>query len=124
MRVRAAGSTPDIPSPMLTVERREALLPAYTAATIVIGLGALLLVTVLGELPAAIAIPGIDEPWSPVAGVALWTLFGLTGSAAPRPWLVRAWRGYLPPPVHRRGDDPGRSDRRWLGRADRVVRPP
>jgi diguanylate cyclase (GGDEF)-like protein len=77
-------------SPLLVVERREALLPAYTAATIVIGLGALLLVTVLGELPAAIAVPGIDEPWSPVAGVALWTLFGLTGSLR----LVRGSSGH------------------------------
>ncbi len=80
MRVRTAGVAPDTGAALLAVERRAALLPVYTAATIVIGLGALLLVTVLGELPAAIAIPGFTEPWSPIAGVALWTVFGLAGS--------------------------------------------
>jgi diguanylate cyclase (GGDEF)-like protein len=80
MRLRVAGLGPDPDSPLIAVERRAALLPLYTALTIVAGIGGLLLATVLGTLPEAIRVPGVDEPWAGVAGVALWTLFGLAGS--------------------------------------------
>jgi diguanylate cyclase (GGDEF)-like protein len=80
MRLRVAGFGPDPDSPLIAVERRAALLPLYTAVTIVAGIGALLLVTALGTLPEPIHVPGVDEAWAGIAGVALWTLFGLSGS--------------------------------------------
>ena len=80
MRMRVAGLGPDADSPLIAVERRAALLPLYTAATIVGGIGALLLVTLLGTLPETIHVPGVDAPWAGIAGVATWTLFGLAGS--------------------------------------------
>ena len=80
MRLRVAGLGPDPDAPLIAVERRAALLPLYTAITIVAGLGALVLVTLFGTLPAAIALPGFAGPWGGVAGIAVWTLFGLAGS--------------------------------------------
>src|SRR4051812_22783759 len=76
--------------PLIAVERRAALLRGYTAATIIAGLVALLAVTVGGSLGAAIAIPGIPEPWSRVAGVVAWTGFGLVGSLK----VIRAPSGH------------------------------
>jgi diguanylate cyclase (GGDEF)-like protein len=80
MRLRVAGLGPDPDAPLIAVERRAALLPLYTAVTIVAGLGALVLVTLFGTLPAAIALPGLAAPWSGIAGIAAWTVFGLAGS--------------------------------------------
>ena len=80
MRMRVAGPGPDQDAPLIAVERRAAVLPIYTAATIVGGVGALLLVTLLGTLPEAIHLPGVAAPWAGIAGVATWTLFGLVGS--------------------------------------------
>ena len=80
MRLRVAGLGPDPDAPLIAVERRAALLPLYTAVTIVAGIGVLLLVTLLGTLPEAIHVPGVDDAWAGIAGVALWTLFGLAGS--------------------------------------------
>ncbi len=80
MRLRVAGLGPDQDAPLIAVERREALLPLYTALTIVAGLGALVLITLFGTLPPAIALPGFAGPWGGVAGIAVWTLFGLAGS--------------------------------------------
>ncbi|HEX5827361.1 MAG TPA: GGDEF domain-containing protein [Candidatus Limnocylindrales bacterium] len=77
---RPSPITAVAPVPLIAVERRAALLPAWTAGTIIAGLGALLLVTLLGTLPDAIAIPGVAAPWAEVAGVVAWTLFGLIGS--------------------------------------------
>jgi diguanylate cyclase (GGDEF)-like protein len=73
-------------TPLIAVERRAALLPAWTAATILAGLGALALVTALGSLASPIAVPMVTEAWARPAGVLLWTLFGLAGS-------VRVLRG-------------------------------
>ena len=80
MRLRVAGVGPDPDAPLIAVERRAALLPLYTAITIVTGIGALVLVTIFGTLPAAIALPGVEAPWGGVAGIAAWSLFGLAGS--------------------------------------------
>jgi diguanylate cyclase (GGDEF)-like protein len=80
MRLRVAGLGPEADAPLIAVERRAALLPMYTAITIVTGIAALVLVTVFGTLPAAIALPGVDGPWAGIAGVAAWTVFGLAGS--------------------------------------------
>ena len=80
MRLRVAGLGPDPDAPLIAVERRAALLPLYTAFTIVAGLGALVLVTLFGTLPAAIALPGLEAPWDGIAGIAVWTVFGLAGS--------------------------------------------
>ena len=80
MRLKVAGLGPDPDAPLIAVERRAALLPVYTAITIVAGIGGLILVTLFGTLPAAIAVPGIAAPWGGVAGVAAWTVFGLAGS--------------------------------------------
>ena len=73
MRLRVAGLGPDPDAPLIAVERRAALLPLYTAVTIVAGIGALVLVTLFGTLPAAIALPGVAAPWDGVAGIAVWT---------------------------------------------------
>jgi len=67
-------------APLIAVERRAALLPAYTAATIVAGIAVLALVTVFGTLAGPIAVPMVAEAWARPAGVLLWTLFGLAGS--------------------------------------------
>src|SRR4249919_3108667 len=69
-------------TPLIAVERRAALLPAYTAATILAGIAVLGLVTAFGTL----AVPMVAETWARPAGVLLWTLFGLAGS-------VRVLRG-------------------------------
>ncbi|HKF85773.1 MAG TPA: GGDEF domain-containing protein [Candidatus Limnocylindrales bacterium] len=78
--MRVAGRGPDPDAPLLAIERRAALLPVYTAATVAAGLAALVVVTLLATLPAAIAVPGVGAPWAGVAGIALWTVFGLAGS--------------------------------------------
>ena len=80
MRLRVAGLGPDPDAPLIAVERRGALLPLYTAITIVTGIAALVLVTVFGTLPAAIALPGVEGPWGGIAGIVAWTVFGLSGS--------------------------------------------
>ena len=67
-------------TPLIAVERRAALLPAYTAATIVAGVAVLVLVTAFGTLAGPIAAPMVAEAWARPAGVLLWTLFGLAGS--------------------------------------------
>ena len=66
--------------PLIAVERRAALLPAWTAATIVAGVTALGFVTVFGTLAGPIAVPMVAEAWARPVGVLLWTLFGLAGS--------------------------------------------
>jgi len=68
-------------TPLIAVERRAALLPAYTVATIVAGIAVLGLVTAFGTLAGPIAVPMVAETWARPAGVLLWTLFGLAGSA-------------------------------------------
>jgi diguanylate cyclase (GGDEF)-like protein len=80
MRLRVAGLGPTSDAPLIAVERRAALLPAYTATTIAVGTGALLLVTLFGSLAAPIAVQGIADAWARPMGVVLWTLFGLVGS--------------------------------------------
>jgi diguanylate cyclase (GGDEF)-like protein len=80
VRLRPAGLAPGADAPLLAVERRTALLPVYTAVTITAGIIALLAVTLVGSLPAAIAIPGLAAPWDRLAGVVAWTVFGLAGS--------------------------------------------
>ena len=78
--MRMAGLAPNTDAPLLAVERRAAVLPVFTAATIVLGLLALFAVTAAGALPAAIAAPGVAEEWARPAGVVLWTLMGLAGA--------------------------------------------
>ena len=90
MRLRVAGLGPDPDAPLIAVERRAALLPLYTAFTIVAGLGALVLVTLLRTLPDAIRLPGLDAPWDGIAGIAVWSVFGLAGSLK----VVRAPSGH------------------------------
>ncbi|HEU0242633.1 MAG TPA: GGDEF domain-containing protein [Candidatus Limnocylindrales bacterium] len=80
MRLRVAGLDPNPGSPLIAVERRTALLPVYTAATVAVGLTALVLVTLFGTLAAPIAVPLVGDAWARPAGVVLWTLFGLAGS--------------------------------------------
>ena len=80
MRLRVAGLGPDPDAPLIAVERRAALLPLYTATTIVAGIGLLVLVTLFGTLPETIALPGVADRWAGVAGIAVWTVFGLAGS--------------------------------------------
>jgi diguanylate cyclase (GGDEF)-like protein len=67
-------------TPLIAVERRAALLPAWTAATIVAGVAVLALATAFGTLAGPIAVPMVAEAWARPAGVLLWTLFGLAGS--------------------------------------------
>src|SRR6478609_4334190 len=67
-------------TPLIAVERRTALLPAYTAATIVAGIAVLGLVTAFGTLAGPIAVPMVADAWARPAGVLLWALFGLAGS--------------------------------------------
>ncbi|MEO5964575.1 MAG: GGDEF domain-containing protein [Candidatus Limnocylindrales bacterium] len=71
---------PDTDTPLIALERRAALLPLFTGATIVAGLVALAAVTLLGQLPRTIAVTGAAEPWSRVAGVVAWTVFGIAGA--------------------------------------------
>src|SRR6476620_1391104 len=66
--------------PLIAVERRAALLPAWTAATIVAGVTALGFVTVFGTLAGPIAVPMVAEACARPFGALLWTLFGLAGS--------------------------------------------
>jgi diguanylate cyclase (GGDEF)-like protein len=80
VRLSVAGLGPDPDAPLIAVERRAALLPLYTAVTIVAGIGALVLVTILGTLQPAIALPGMAAPWNGIAGIAAWSIFGLAGS--------------------------------------------
>jgi len=80
MRLRVAGLGPTSDAPLIAVERRAALLPAYTATTIGAGVAALVLVTLFTSLAAPIAVPVVPEAWARPAGVVLWTLFGLAGS--------------------------------------------
>src|SRR3954449_11867868 len=80
MRMRVAGFSPDRDTPLIAVERRGALLPAYTAATIVAGILALAVASVVAAPSPSIAIPGVPQPWAGLAGVLAWTLFGLAGS--------------------------------------------
>ena len=63
MRLRVTREASDrIPSaPLIAVERRAALLPAYTAATIVAGIAVLGLVTAFGTLAGPIAVPMVAE---------------------------------------------------------------
>jgi diguanylate cyclase (GGDEF)-like protein len=84
VRLTLAGRPPDA-GLALGVPRRTALLAGYTAATIVLGLGAVLVATLAALSSAApvfagaIAIPGLDPAVAGLAGVAVWTLFGLAG---------------------------------------------
>ena len=85
MRLTFAGRPADAPAPFLAVPRRTALLGASTTFTIVAGaavlLGstaALLLVPGAGLRPT-IAIPGVADPWSGIAGLTAWTVFALMG---------------------------------------------
>src|SRR3954447_20915084 len=80
VRMRVAGFAPDRDTPLIAVERRGALLPAYTAATIVAGILALVVASVVATPSPSIAIPGVAEPWAGLAGILAWTLFGLAGS--------------------------------------------
>ena len=81
MRLTTARFRTSRVEPLLAAGARSRLLPPYTAATIVAGAGALVLLTLLVPVSPEIAIaglgPGVDLP----AGVALWTLFGLAGAA-------------------------------------------
>jgi diguanylate cyclase (GGDEF)-like protein len=85
MRLSLAGRSGGADTPLLSLPRRSALLAAYTAGTIAAGTLALALATAVAlAVPAAglrqaIAIPGVEEPWSRVAGLAAWTLFALLG---------------------------------------------
>ena len=67
-------------TPLIAVERRAVLLPAYTAATILAGVAVLVLVTLFGSIAAPIALPMAGEVLARPAGIVLWTLFGLAGS--------------------------------------------
>ncbi len=60
---------------------RRLLLPAYTAATILIGAAAVVVVTLLIPVSPDIAIAGFGGALALPAGVGLWTLFGLAGAA-------------------------------------------
>src|SRR5829696_4606507 len=80
VRLRVAGLSADTDAPLIAVERRAAVLPGLTAATIVAGLVALAVVSALGSVSDAISVPGLPDPWTRIAGVTLWTLFGLAGS--------------------------------------------
>lgn len=79
MRLSVAGLVTGSDTPLVAVERRAALLPAFTAATILGGLGALLLVTLTTPLPGPIRVDGLPAPVDALAGVALWTVFSLAG---------------------------------------------
>ena len=124
VRVRVAGLAPDTGSPMLAVERRAALLPVYTAATIVVGLGRAAPRHAAGRAARRHRDPRGRR--AVVAGRRGRAVDGVRphGIVAPGPRLVRPRRRHLPPAVHRRGDDPRRADRRRLGGARRVLRPP
>ncbi len=87
MRISRAPSGAQGPSssPGLAVPRRTKLLAAYTAVVIVaaaaaLAVGTLLLVTLPGaQLRSSLGIVGLAEPWSAVAGLAVWTVFALMG---------------------------------------------
>ena len=61
-------------TPLIAVERRAALLPAYTAATIVAGIAVLVLVTAFGTLAGPIAVPMVAETWARPASAGPRTL--------------------------------------------------
>lgn len=79
MRVTLAGLGPGLDAAPLAVPRRTALLSAYTAGTIVIGMVSLLVATSQVGLWEGIAIPGLDPAVAPLAGLVAWTAFALLG---------------------------------------------
>jgi diguanylate cyclase (GGDEF)-like protein len=81
MGVRLAGREPDLEAPVVSLPRRASLLTLYTAATIVVGIVALIIATLTLGLDPAIAIPGLPPEIAGVAGLAAWIGFGLAGGA-------------------------------------------
>ena len=81
MRVTLVGRGFSVDEPLLTAARRVALLPAYTAATIVVGAVSLALATLLVPVSHDIAVPGLDPAIAGTAGLVLWVAYGLMGAA-------------------------------------------
>lgn len=81
MRLTSAGSGLDAGGPAFVVERRTTLLAAWTTGTIVAGFVALLVVTLVVPISPGIALAGVADGLGPWAGLAVWTLLGLAGSA-------------------------------------------
>jgi diguanylate cyclase (GGDEF)-like protein len=84
MRLSLAGHAPGDGS-LLAVNRRTALLVAYTATVIAAAAAALVIGTVLllvvpgAHLRSTLGIAGVPEPWAATAGLAAWTAFALLG---------------------------------------------
>ncbi len=79
MGLTLTGRERDLDAALAAMPRRATLLRLYTAATIAIGVTALVVATIVWGLDPAIAIPGLPPEVAAVAGLGAWVGFGLVG---------------------------------------------